>query len=826
MRKATWLVGTVLATMPLQSAWAQELAEQQDAAQEAQEGGLNVIVVTATKREKNLQDVPVSVTAVSGDVIAETGVRGLQDLSTAIPNFSIQQDPIGDKINIRGIQSGNNAGLEQSVGTFVDGVYRGRGVQSRFAFLDVGLVEVLRGPQGTLFGKNTIGGALNITSAKPTNDLSAAIAGTYTFDNVQEYELNGHVSGPLSDFVRVRLAGQYRNLDEGYVFNAFYGTRDPQLEEAAGRLSIEADLSDTTVLSARVEYGDFDLGSQPFSQITPGPLALFGVVGPPQSFSNSNIGATNPVLDIGSSGTFSGDTFEAALTLEQEIGDHDLTVILANSAYDFLRECDCDFSPTDIVRFDDTEDFEQTSLEVRLTSPQGEPFEYILGAYYQDSSLFADGLAQFGVRAGPGEIGVDTLLAAGCAGAVAAGADPATNRSCILDGLVTAFDGTPLAFRNFGRLHLLDQDSELFAVFGEATIELTEQLSFTGGLRYANEKKEAVQSAFPTDFGTSNRNDFFADSATYGAFGAPDPFTALAEGTPHTFNLSRTENAVTWSANLAYQPNPDVLLYVKAGTGFKAGGFNSFALSADPAEAEFEEETVIGGEIGGKFTVFNGDGEINFAAFYSEFDDIQTALFTGSTSFIVQNAAKATSKGIEIDSRFAIGNNLQINAAVAYVDFSFDSFPNAGCTVDQLLAFRISTGNPLATTQTCSQAEVNDLAGRPSENTPEWSGTFGLTHELPIGTFLLTSRADVEFASSQFRQADLDPEIVQDGYAKVNLVLTFGPDGGNWDLSLIAKNLFDEQTFSYGNDTPLVDTARQFIPDRPRTIGVRARLKI
>lgn len=768
-------------------------------------GGLSVIVVTAQKRSENLQDVPVSVPAVSGETIADGGVLRMEQLSSSIPNFSIQQDPVGDKINIRGIQSGNNAGLEQSVATFVDGVYRGRRIQSRFAFFDVERVEILRGAQGALFGKNTIGGGLNIATAKPTSKFSGVVAGAYTFENVTEYDLSGYVSGPVTDRVRLRLAGKYNNLDEGYIRNAFYGTRDPRIEEYAGRLSFEADVTDTTLLSARVEYGEFDVAAQPFSLLTPGPFALFGVPGLPESYDETSIGSINPVLDIGSNGTLRVDTFELAVTLAQELGDHDLTVIGAFSRYDFLRECDCDFSPLDLLRFDDSEDFEQVSIEARLASPKDERFEYILGGYYQDSSLFADGLTQFNVRSAGSEIGIDTVLGLGCDLEVSSGADPAATRECILGGLITGFDGTPLAYTDFGRLHFLDQTSEQLAVFGQGTWNATDELSLTVGLRYARERKEAVQAAYPVNYGTLDRNDAIADSAAYAAFGAPNPFTAIGEATPHSFDLGRTENSLTWQAIASYEPSPDILLYAKAGTGFKAGGFNSFALTSDPAEAEYEEEQVIGGEIGGKFAVFNGNGEVNIAAFYSEFDDIQTALFTGSTSLIVQNAAEPTSKGLELKSRFAIGNNLQVRGALVYVDFTSDQFPNAGCTVQQLLQFRLDTANPLATVQTCSAAEINDLSGRTSENTPKWTGSVGLTHELPIGEFLLTNMINLNYASSQSRQADLDPTTLQESYAKVDWIASFGPDLGAWDVALIVNNLFNVRTFSYANDTPTTD---------------------
>lgn len=788
------------------------------------ESRLRPITVTAQKQEQALGDVPVSVIALDGDRLADLSVERLEEAALLAPNATIVLDPIADKINIRGIYSGDNAGLEQSVSTFVDGVYRGRGVQTRFAFLDLEQVEVLRGPQGVLFGKNTIGGAFNLTTARPTAEPEFEIGAEYTFEGVEQLDLNAVISGPLSDSVRGRVALLSRTISEGYVENAFYGTSGPDLEEFAARASLEIDLTPRTLLTTRIDYGQFDIEEQPFSIREPGPLATSGVEA---SFDRSLIGTINPILDIGSAGKMDGDTFEAAATLEHRFNAGTLTAIAAYSEYNFERFLDVDFSPLDIGRFDDTEDYSQTSLEVRYASPAEARLRYLVGGYVQTSDLLADGLGYFNVRAEGQELANDVLLAGACNGAVAAGVDPAFVRECILSGLVTAFDGTPLAYADFGRLNVLDQSEDLWAVFGRASFDFNDQWIGTIGLRYSDQTKEAFQSVVPTDFGTRIRNDFFGNNALWAPFNAPSPFTGIAESITHEFtpdDLSRSEQDLTWAAALQYEPNDDAMLYAKVATGFKGGGVNSFALSDDPEEAEFEEESAINYEIGGRFSLADGNAELNITAFHTEFDDIQTAQFTGSASFIVQNAAEATSQGIEIDGRWAPTDTLLVTGALGYLDVSFDSFANAGCTVSQVIQFRIASGNPLATNQDCSSVGTNDLTGRPSEHSPEWSGALGLRHETSLpGDFVLTSHGDVIYRSEQFKQIDLDPVSLQDAYTKLNLAFILGPRDGNWDISLISKNITDEDTFSFVNDTPLVDTAFQMIPDRPRTVAIRAR---
>lgn len=809
-------------------AFATPVLAQEAPADDAADGevGLEEIVVTAQKREQSLQDVPASVSAIAGAKIAQTGIAKLGELTGLVPNLQIQPDPIGDRINIRGIQSGNNAGLEQSVSTFVDGVYRGRGVQTRFAFLDLARVEVLRGPQGTLFGKNTIGGALNITTARPTKEWSGEVAAGYTFDGLRQSNFDGFISGPLSDSIRIRVAATKDHTDRGYLRNLFYKTSTPKADNFGIRGTIEADLGDSTTATLRYEHGDFEQRGQPFGIRVGGPLTpiLNALGAPANGRKNVSIGSINPVLDIGSSGNLNGKTNEVSLNLTREIGGGTLTAIGAYSQYKFDRQLDADFSPVDVVRFDDSERFKQESLEVRYASDPTRSLQFIVGGYLQRNTLVATGDSEFNVRGSGNELAIDTLLNVGC---MQAGNNPA-NRNCILAGVVRGFDGTPLAYTDFGRFLVLDQTDKVAALFGEATYKITDQISFTGGLRYSYEKKTGTQTAIATNFGTRVRNLVVGNQALYprDANGNPlNPFATIGEGAEHAFILGRSENSLTYSAGVQYEPNRNTLLYAKISSGFKAGGFNSFALSANPDEAEFEDERATGIEAGAKLKLFDNRVTFNVAGFRTKFKDIQTAVFTGSTSFIVQNAAAATSTGVEIDSRFALTDGLTLNASGAYVRFKYDSFPNAACTVDQLFAFRAANNLPLATIQACSAARINDLKGRTSENTPKFSGSIGATYVLNLGGFRLTTITDLVYQSKQFRDSDLDPTLVQRANAKANLTFIAGPEDGKWDISLIGKNIFDRKTFTYGSDTPLLEGARQFAPDKPRTIAVRGRVR-
>ena len=188
---------------------------------------LEEVVVSATKREESLQRVPVSVNAISGDQLKQSGVVRLQDAQ--LPSLTVQEGGIGNSVFIRGIGSGINPGFEQSAGTYVDGIYRGRGQQSRAPLFDVERVELLRGPQTTLFGKNSVAGAINVTSAEPTSTLDGHVTGTYDFE-LEQTEFEGAISGPLGDRVRGRLSGHALSAD-GFVDNLSVGAGEPSRED-------------------------------------------------------------------------------------------------------------------------------------------------------------------------------------------------------------------------------------------------------------------------------------------------------------------------------------------------------------------------------------------------------------------------------------------------------------------------------------------------------------------------------------------------------------------------------------------------------------------
>ncbi|MFO7550840.1 MAG: TonB-dependent receptor plug domain-containing protein [Haliea sp.] len=227
---------------------------------------LEEVIVTAQKRAQGLKDVPISISTFAGERLKNSGVENLAEVSASVPNFKVSANTIRDTISMRGVNSDLQSGGDQSVGIFVDGVFRGRGVQSRFAFVDMERLEVLRGPQGTLFGKNTAAGALNITSKAPTREFDAEISVLHELE-YDGYEASGHAAGPLGENLRARMYLLARETNEGWVNNRYYDSDDPQNEEWAGRLSLDWDVAENVTAQFKYEHYDFDNQGGPFEII-------------------------------------------------------------------------------------------------------------------------------------------------------------------------------------------------------------------------------------------------------------------------------------------------------------------------------------------------------------------------------------------------------------------------------------------------------------------------------------------------------------------------------------------------------------------------------
>ncbi len=759
---------------------------------------LEEVIVTAQKREQSLQDVPLSVNAVSGEKMAEAGITNLEGMTGLVPNLTFNQTGIGTNVAIRGISSGINQGFEQSVGQYVDGIYYGRAQLTRAPMFDMERVEVLRGPQSILFGKNSIAGAISMTSAKPTDEFELNIGALYEPEH-DEQQIDLVVSGPITDNLSGRLAILDRTMD-GYFDNEALDDDEQDNDEQFIRGTLVWDASDDLAITLKVEDGSFDskgrnIDSIEATTVGAGPsydAALNGL-----SLLTSGTGYS---LDT-KAGDFkrnsNGDTSEndmenVTITVDYAIGDYTLTSITGYNAYEYEEHCDCDFIDAKIFDVDTQEDFEQYSQELRITSPGGETVDWIAGVFYQENDLeFHDRI----------NIMSDSLMGA---------------------AVSPALLGT-------GSERDFEQESEMWSVFAQATWNITDATRLTVGGRYTDEDKEASRHQYHVDAsGTNVGSGSALLNSLFGAF--------LVE--PHQISDKRSETSFTPLVTLQHDLTEDAMVYISWTTGYKSGGFDVRSnahpndisgtyptlapMTSPDGVFEFEEEEAESIEIGGKFTLLDGAAELNAALFRTEYTDLQTSQFDGTLGFNVTNAGEATTQGLELDGRWRVNEGLTLSAAMAYLDFEYDKFPNGQCYFGQT-----SNGG------TGPYADQCDVSGETREFTPEWTGSLTADYVHNLSDALeLRSTLDLIYSDSYLTAPTLDPRTEQDAYTKVNLRLALGSSDGQWEVALVGKNLTDEEVITFSNQLPVSTTftgdqgtAYYAFYDRPRSVALQGKLR-
>lgn len=605
------------------------IAFAQDAASAEEQGGLEEIIVTAQKRAEGLSDVPISISAISGKQVENYGQTNLEQISSSVPNLKITQTAIANRIAIRGIASGDNKGFEQSVAMFVDGVYYGRDQLSRLPLVDMERVEVLRGPQPTLFGKNAIAGAVNITTRSPTDEFEGSVSGLYEF-NHKELQLTGVLSGPLSDGVEARVVGYYRKMD-GYFYNQKLDRDEPNVDEKYVRGKLEFDKGGPFAAELKLEYADFEMKGQPRD--------VFGAVGNYNTvFQGPFFVSTNPDYVREDNGYESKNkVFGATLNADLEIGEHTLTSVSSLLDYKTREIVDVDFSGISFL--DGTnlrEDYRQFSQELRLTSPGGETFNYIAGVYYQHAKLDVQDFTLFN----------PTFLALGAP----------------FNAL-----GDTRNDRDYA------QKSDLISGFAQGELSLTDQLRITAGARFNHEKKSGSRTLAVVK-GPLSTAPLPVVTAVFRALNIE----------AHSISGKISEDSFNPMVNVQFDATDDLMLYASYAKGTKAGGFdirsNSLPTSttvAKPGAFEFEDESANNFEAGLKYKGRNV--AFNLSVYRTDYKDLQVNIFDGTLNFNVRNAAEARTQGVEADFRAAIADGLTISGAVAYLDFKFTNFTDGQC---------------------------------------------------------------------------------------------------------------------------------------------------
>lgn len=627
-KRHKWL--TTICGLSLMMGVGSAYAQDTDTAPTVKKGLLDEIVVTARRREESLQDIPVAVSVFDGDRISELQADDLSGVQYATPNLYFDEgDASNAVVYLRGIgQNDSLAFADPGVGVYIDDVFIARSQAAFLELFDVERVEVLRGPQGTLYGRNTIGGAVKFVSTPPPDEFDAYLeAGIGNFDS---RILKGRIGGPLvAGKLNGKLAFSAKQRD-GFNTNSVTGEDDGDVKSLSGRASLLFTPTDDLefLVSADAKQERPDTSRSP-SRLTPITVASDAGATPPEL--TTLPASSDPyTVDVNANGLSDLSSWGLALTSRWQASEAlSFESITSYREMDFELNLDTDGSPFPVLDILLIEDQNQFSQELRGTYDNGDNFTLIGGLYY-----FHDKDISFS--------GVD-------------------------NGAATIF-GSPVTLFGFATSSLAqtDQVTNSYAAFADATYALSERLDVSAGLRYTHEEK------------TSERlfENFFDPSISVIENAPPFLRGVGVPGTP--ISGEADFNALTPKFSISYKATEDALVYASASRGFKSGGFDGRA-TTDFAFQSFDPEYVWSYEAGLKTSWLDGAFIANGALFYNDYTDLQVTSFgsdPASGVFVSQftNAAAAKIKGIEIELLAKPTERLTLSGTLGYLDADYDEF--------------------------------------------------------------------------------------------------------------------------------------------------------
>lgn len=767
--RAVLAASAALIALPALPAFAQDVPA--DAGDEYASGE---ILVVARKREERLVDVPIAISALSSDALDKAGAKDLSGIQGAVPNVNIVQgrgSASSANFYIRGIgQPDALQTFDPAVGVYVDGVYLSRIQGALLNLFDVERVEVLRGPQGTLYGKNTIGGAVNVISKKPDLDTLTGEA-SFTFGRFDEMTGKAYVSAPLvTDQVALSLAGVYDTRD-GIVTDPITGRKYNDRDNLTGRAILRARASDTVEV---LISGDYTRQRN---------APTLGYATAPIIQTNFATGATVLVP----ANPYGEYDYKASTGLAADKGqklDHwgisgtinlDLSDSLQLTSITAYRKLKTDFDiDIDASQFELGDVFvgtrqHQFSQELQLKY-SSDKLKGVFGLYYLNENVsshqeaYADDLFKFGA--------------------------------------------VPISFTR-----LIDdkQVTKSYAAFGQLTYDLTDQLSFTGGLRYTREDKTYNRCT------TTASNLGLLNNLVY----------CFPQNLPAPFTGDDTVSYDAWTpmASLAFKPTPDTLIYASASRGFKAGGFNGRVNSNGDISVtvggvttiypNFEPEKVWSYEIGAKASFLDGRVRLSAAAFHSDYSNFQARVGNGTNvglggSFPVLNAGKLRIQGFEFEAAVKPSDPLTLTASVGYLDADYKRFDDPRRLPP--LGGAAFSCNPTGTKIACKPAFAPPLTMR-----------LGADYRFAVGEAWVSFGGDVRFVDKQYLSVDNRPGLTEDGYAVGNLYAQI--DFDKFYLRGTVRNVTDETYKTDGQEFSSVGNIQTVYYGDPRTwnltVGVR-----
>ncbi len=851
------LAGTAAAALALPAvAQAQDenAVDADDPALEAEEEDFgNVIVVTATKREQTLQETPVAVSVTSAETIEQAQIRDIADLQSVVPSLRVStlQSSFATSFSVRGFGTdGNNLGLEPSVAVFVDGVYRSRTISQISDLPNLQRVEVLRGPQSTLFGKNASAGVISIVSSEPSFDFGGNVEVSY--GNLDALVAKGYVTGPISDNFAASFAAGYNRRD-GYITNGFNGDDLNDRDRWFTRGQLLMDNGDNLKIRVIADYDEID-------------ETCCAVVNLARS------AETGAIQALGGQFNDFDDRFDVAFTdvdpfnkvknwgvsgqVDYDFGALTLTSITAYRDTSIDADQDVDFSSADITSGANIgqADIETFTQELRIASDFDGMFNFLVGGYYFDEDLKVADQIVFGPLFRP----YADLLVQGASG----GALDVNTLEFLLGAPNGSFFAPGTGFDN-----AFSQDNEAYSFFGQVDIDLTDRLTVTLGANYTKDKKKVSSAGVSTEPFSSVDLDApqftparelvllgaGVDPAT-AAFLAANPTLTLPDGSsanpfaglkafqflPPLFNIPNSvedgkskDDDVTYIARVAYELTDTLNVYASYATGFKASSWN---LSRDsrPLPADFativaqglatpnlragtrfalpEESTVYEFGIKGNWEY----AAANLTIFQQNIKNFQANTFIGS-SFVLSNAGKQETFGVEFDGYVKPTDELTLSLAMTYLDPKYDSFVGSA---------------------------VGDLSGEPVAGVPPLSASFGATWEKELANYDriiirgdYAYESDVQVISGLTNFIGTNPDGSPDFQAarnaavgfrrevdNVNASITYAMDMG-LEFSIWGRNLLDDRYISTIFPSVAQGQAVSGYPNQPRTYGGTVRFK-
>jgi iron complex outermembrane receptor protein len=697
-------------------------------AQTADDQSDDVVIITAQKRSENIQEVPVAVTAISGDTLQDLGVTDVLDLNALSPSLQVKPDDnaANPKIFIRGIGLNDfNPNTASAVAIYSDGVYVGSPLAQMGQFFDLERVEVLRGPQGTLYGRNTTGGAINLISRKPSDTFGGDAYVEY--GSLNSVTAEAAVGGPIQDGVLAyRMAGTYVRSD-GYTLNRLTGNRGNNADRGSARFTLSWTPSDSFDGLFQLRYGRSNGGSiwAYNRSLLPQTVAATGSDGfrAPDFYTSgdctdlagyANTSANLYPGDYHLEGKDEVETYGASATLTWDLGAMSLVSVTGYDNADRDDVEDTDAGPTDIITARYRAKQWAASQELRLQSNGDNALDWVLGVYLARDELDTNSY-------------YDVFR-------VANSGDPNTD--------------LPQGIGVFG--WPFTQDTDSYAIFGQVDYDLTDQRTATVGLRYsADDKTFHYNSRYASDPGDPTFNIF------------------------PTVDASRTFDSVSGRLGLKYEVNDDINVYATYNRGYKSGGFFS-AQTTDPASLlPYDDEIVDAYEVGLKSVLLDGLVTANLAAFTYDYQDMQvyTLVVDPNTNLTVQNftnASNAKVSGLEAELSSSPIDGLDLSLGASFLDATYEDFQSAG----------------------------DDYSGNQLPNAPEVSITASGRYAWAMFGGEASVQADVSYRSKVYYDTRNVERLSDGDRTFVNLRAGWKPDGGNWELGVFGRNVFDETNIS------------------------------